>query len=144
MSSQYSTLRKSRTYIVVPRNVPPENFLSVPETQKERKTGLVRCVLIPVLVLLVIAGLLSGLGCLVYGYHSRQKTVKWTGREEQDDEPSAAYEYTQLTVDQITTFVVYTFHFCFAFHIFPLGLNQRTFTLHYADKCSISHILSLF
>ena len=49
----------------------------MPETQKERKTGLVRCVLIPVLVLLVIAGLLSGLGWLVLGYHSQQKTAKW-------------------------------------------------------------------
>ena len=71
MSHKYSTLRKSRTYIVVPRDVPHENFLSVPETQKERKTGLVRCVLIPVLVLLVIAGLLSG---LVYGYQSHQES----------------------------------------------------------------------
>ena len=110
---KYSTLSRSRTYIVVPRDVPPENFLSVPETQKERKTGLVRCVLIPVLVLLVIAGLLSGLGCLVYGYLGKQETIKWTGRGEHDeylasskhqgDEPSAAYEYTQLTVDQNTT-----------------------------------------
>ena len=58
MSHIYSTLRKSRNYIVVPRDVPPENFISVPETQKERKTGLVRCLLIPVLVFLVIAGLL--------------------------------------------------------------------------------------
>ena len=87
MSSKYSTLRKSRTYIVVPNNVPPENFLSVPETQKERKTGLVRCVLIPVLVLLVIAGLLSGLGWLVLGYHAGQDMAKggeqaesWIGR----------------------------------------------------------------
>ena len=77
MKTKYSTLSRSRTYIVVPRDVPPENFLSVPETQKERKTGLVRWVLIPVLVLLVIAGLLSGLGWLVLGYHSQQKTAKW-------------------------------------------------------------------
>ena len=66
MKTKYSTLSRSRTYIVVPRDVPPENFLSVPETRKERRTGLVRCVLVPVLVLLVIVGLLSCLGWLVY------------------------------------------------------------------------------
>ena len=118
--NKYSTLHRSRTYIVVPRDVPPENFLSVPETQKERKPSLVRCVLIPVLVLLVIAVLLSGLVCLVYGYHSRQEAVQWTGGDRDDpeeqgddehqgdtkhqgDEPSAAYEYTQLIVDHNRT-----------------------------------------
>ena len=111
MKTKYSTLSRSRTYIVVPRDVPPENFLSVPETQKERKTGLVRCVLIPVLVLLVIAGLLSGLGWLVHGYHSQQKTAKWMGREEDvivHDDPSAAYEYTELVVEQNTTLYLRT------------------------------------
>ena len=83
MSSKYSTLNRSCTYIIVPTNVPPENFISVPETQKERKTGLVRCVLIPVLVLLVIAGLLSG---LVYGYQSHQESD-----EHDHDDASDAY-----------------------------------------------------
>jgi hypothetical protein len=99
MSSKYSTLRRSRTYIVVPRNVPPENFLSVPETQKAHKTGL-RCVLIPVLILLVIAGLLSGLGYLVQGYHRHKDTAKWTGSDEHvQGDPSAAYEYTDIIND---------------------------------------------
>jgi len=110
MRQKYSTLSRSRTYIVVPRNVPPENFLSVPETQKERRTCcfLLRSVLIPVLVLLVTAGLLSGLGWLVYGYHSSlQETVKWTGRQDQGDtEPSAVVsQYTEVIVHQNTTSV---------------------------------------
>jgi hypothetical protein len=109
MSSKYSTLSRSRTYIVVPRNVPPENFLSVPETQKKGKKGLVRCVLIPVLALLMIAGLLSGLGYLVHGYHIHQETAKWRGMEEHvQDDPSAAYEYTELVVDQNTTLYLRT------------------------------------
>ena len=100
MKMKYSTLSRSRTYIVVPRDVPPENFLSVPETQKKRKTSLVRCVLIPVLVLLVIAGLLSG---LVYGYLIKQE------RGEQDhDDLSDAYVYKQLMLDQNTTLYLRT------------------------------------
>jgi len=110
MRPKYSTLSRSRTYIVVPRNVPPENFLSVPETQKQRRTGwcLVRGILITVLVLLVIAGLLSALGFLVYGYHgSLQETVKWTGRQDQEDtgSSSAVFQYTKVIVDQNKTFV---------------------------------------
>ena len=105
MKTKYSTLSRSRTYIVVPRDVPPENFLSVPETQKERKTGLVRCVLIPVLVLLVIAGLLSGLGWLVHGYHAGQDMAKGG---EHDDPVSGAYEYTEVVVEQNTALYLKT------------------------------------
>ena len=32
------TLTRSRTYIVVPRDVPPENFLTVTETRKVTRT----------------------------------------------------------------------------------------------------------
>ena len=81
----------------------------MPETRKADKTGLVRCVPIPVLVLLVIAGLLSGLGCLVHGYHSHQETAKWRRRDEHfQDDPAAAYEYTKLVVDQNTSMYLRT------------------------------------
>jgi len=68
----------------------------------------VRGVLIPVLVLLVTAGLLSGLGCLVYGYHgSLQETVKWTGRQDQGDIGSsvAVSKYTEVKANQNITSV---------------------------------------
>ena len=92
MKTKYSTLSRSRTYIVVPRDVPPENFVSVPETQKERRTGVGRCVLIPGLVLLVIAGLLAGLSWIIYdgirtdgGEHSYSNT--------KDGDDSHGYQY---------------------------------------------------
>ena len=68
-SNKYSPLSMSHLHIVVPRNVPPENFLTVPETQKVRRTGVMRCVLIPVLVLIMVSGLLS---CIIYEYHKKQ------------------------------------------------------------------------
>ena len=51
------TLGRSRTEIVVPRNVPPENFRTVSATTKLVKgPGLCRCVMVPgtVLVLVIV------------------------------------------------------------------------------------------
>ena len=64
----YATLSRSRTYIMVPRDVPPENFLTVQETRKVERVGLGRCLLTPCIVvgsLLLLAGLLAGLGFLL-------------------------------------------------------------------------------
>ena len=36
----------SHACILVPRNVPPENFLTVPELQGARRTGVRRCVMV--------------------------------------------------------------------------------------------------
>ena len=65
-SMNYSSLRRSRTYIVVPRDVPPENFLFVPETRKERKMGPSRCIICPLLVFLLAGGLLAGCGYFLH------------------------------------------------------------------------------
>ena len=46
----YATLSRSRTYIMVPRDVPPENFVTVQETRKVERVGLARCLLPPCLV----------------------------------------------------------------------------------------------
>ena len=69
----YSTLRKSRAYIVVPRDVPPENFLFVPETRKERKAGPSKCIICPLIVFLLAGGLLA---CCGYFLH-QESGVQW-------------------------------------------------------------------
>ena len=58
----YATLSRSRTYIMVPRDVPPENFVTVQETRKVERVGLARCLLPPCLVvgcLLLLASIPS-------------------------------------------------------------------------------------
>ena len=61
-------MSRSRTYIMVPRDVPPENFVTVQETRKVERVGLARCLLPPCLALgalLLLAGLLTALACLL-------------------------------------------------------------------------------
>ena len=50
----------------MPRNVPPENFLFVPETRKERKRGPSTCILCPLIVFLLAGGLLAGCGYFLH------------------------------------------------------------------------------
>ena len=64
----YATLSRSRTYIMVPRDVPPENFVTVQETRKVERVGLARCLLPPCLVLgclLLLASILAAVGFLL-------------------------------------------------------------------------------
>ena len=77
----YATLSRSRTYIMVPRDVPPENFLSVEETRKVERVGLGRCLLAPCLLmagLLLLAGLLTGVGAFLSLTSSPEQLV-WGG-----------------------------------------------------------------
>ena len=82
----YSTLRRSRTYIVVPRDVPPENFLFVHETRKERKIGPGKYILCPLLIFLMAGGLMAVGGYLLHEHSSAQgELVEWpnlTGTQE--------------------------------------------------------------
>ena len=70
----YSTLRRSRTYIVVPRDVDPQNFLYVPETRKVRRLGVARCLALPLAVLLLVGGALG-----VAGYFLHQHSAGDSG-----------------------------------------------------------------
>ena len=70
----YSTLRRSRTYIVVPRDVDPQNFLYVPETRKVRRLGVARCLLLPLAVVLLVGGALG-----VAGYFLHQHSAGDSG-----------------------------------------------------------------
>ena len=63
MNSKNSIMSMSRNYIIVPRDVPPENFKSVPETIKVKKTPVkcfVRGFLLMLLVLCLAAATFSG------------------------------------------------------------------------------------
>ena len=62
MKTKYSPLH---AYIIVPRDVPPENFLTVPETHKERRTVVGRYVVIAGVVIAIV-GILAGLAWIVY------------------------------------------------------------------------------
>ena len=73
----YSTLRRSRTYIVVPRDVDPQNFIYVPETRKVRNVGFGRCFLIPLLVFLVVGGGLGCAGYFLHQYSSQEGLMEW-------------------------------------------------------------------
>ena len=94
----YATLSRSRTYIMVPRDVPPENFLSVEETRKVERVGVGRCLLAPCLLmagLLLLAGLLTGLGLLLSVTSARAggsaQLVQWGGA--QDDAPGCGEDW---------------------------------------------------
>ena len=53
---------------MVPRDVPPENFVTVQETRKVERVGLARCLLPPCLVvgcLLLLASILAAVGFLL-------------------------------------------------------------------------------
>ena len=71
------TLRRSRTYIVVPRDVNPENFLFVPETRKERRVGLGRCLLLPLSLGLGLAALLGLAGYFLHQHSSTASPAAW-------------------------------------------------------------------
>ena len=76
MNCKDSLLSMSRSYIVVPRDVPPENFKSVPETLRVKKTPglcLARSLLLLTLVLCLAAGAVSGIYLAYEGYRSRAR-----------------------------------------------------------------------
>ena len=73
----YSTLRRSRTYIVVPRDVDPQNFVYVPETQKVRNVGIGKCCIIPLLVFLVVGGLVGVAGYFLHQYSQGDGLLEW-------------------------------------------------------------------
>ena len=73
----YSTLRRSRTYIVVPRDVPPENFLFVPETRKERRIGPGRCFIYPFAIFLLTGGVLAAGGFFLHKYNAQVELAEW-------------------------------------------------------------------
>ena len=73
----YSTPTRSRNYIVVPRDVPPENFLFVPETRKERKLGLGRCLLVPLVISILTGVVVVSVGYFVYKYTVPGEIVEW-------------------------------------------------------------------
>ena len=77
MSSEKSLLSMSRSYIIVPRDVPPENFKSVPEAIKVSKTP-VRCVARNIIFLLLIVCLTAGVisGVYLAFEQSRNKNAK--------------------------------------------------------------------
>ena len=77
VTMSYSTLRRSRTYIVVPRDVDPQNFIYVPETRKVRNVGFGRCFLIPLLVFLVVGGGLGCAGYFLHQYSSQEGLLEW-------------------------------------------------------------------
>ena len=73
----YSTLRRSRTYIVVPRDVDPQNFIYVPETRKVRNIGLGKCFFIPLLVFLVVGGVLGVAGYFLHQHSQGEGLLEW-------------------------------------------------------------------
>ena len=73
----YSTLRSSRTYIVVPRDVPPENFLFVPKTRKERRIGPGRCLIYRLVLFLHTGGVLTAGGFFLHKYNAQVELVEW-------------------------------------------------------------------
>ena len=88
----YATLSRSRTYIMVPRDVPPENFVTVQETRKVERVGLARCLLPPCLVvgcLLLLASILAAVGFLlsIKTYEANTETGKtlWSNRQQGDE-----------------------------------------------------------
>ena len=90
----YATLSRSRTYIMVPRDVPPENFVTVQETRKVERVGLARCLLPPCLVLgclLLLASILAAVGFLLSfrTYETNNETMGkslWPNQGAQGDE----------------------------------------------------------
>ena len=89
----YATLSRSRTYIMVPRDVPPENFVTVQETRKVERVGLARCLLPPCLVvgcLLLLASILAAVGFLlsIRTYEANTETggkSLWSNRQQGDE-----------------------------------------------------------
>ena len=71
MTSSSSLLSMSRSYIIVPSDVPPENFKSVPETLRvKRRPGLcvLRSLLLLTLLLCLAAGAVSGIYLAYEGF----------------------------------------------------------------------------
>ena len=73
----YSTLRRSRTYIVVPRDVDPQNFIYVPETRKVRNVGWAKCFYIPLLIFLIVGGVLGVAGYFLHQYSQGEGLLEW-------------------------------------------------------------------
>ena len=68
MKSKYSSLTKCQTYIIVPRNVDPGNFLSVEETKMRKEMCLWRSIFKALLISMILVGALIGIGSVLYGY----------------------------------------------------------------------------
>ena len=73
----YSTLRRSRTYIVVPRDVDPQNFIYVPETRKVRNVGFGKCLILPLVVFLVVGTILGVAGYFLHEYTASDGLMEW-------------------------------------------------------------------
>ena len=76
----YSTLRRSRTYIVVPRDVDPQNFIYVPETRKVRSVGFGKCLILPLVVFLVVGGILGVAGYFLHQYTAEGALREWPNK----------------------------------------------------------------
>ena len=100
----YSTLRRSKTYIVVPRDVDPQNFIYVPETRKVRSVGVGRCLVVPLLVVLVVGTILGVAGYFLHQYTSTGQLREWP-------EKSLAGERGELCSKQMVSIVRSNFHF---------------------------------
>ena len=100
MNSKSSIISMSRNYIIVPRDVPPENFKSVPETIKVKRTPVkcfVRSFLFVLLVLCLAAATFSGVYLAFEESRSNQdseKTIKkdYTIDEEISDNHQQSYK----------------------------------------------------
>ena len=73
----YSTLRRSRTYIVVPRDVDPQNFIYVPETRKVRNVGFGKCLILPLVIFLVVGTILGVAGYFLHEYTASDGLMDW-------------------------------------------------------------------
>ena len=81
----YFTTIRSHTNIVVPREVPPENFLFVPEIQKERGHGLQRCLCVPLVIFLLTGGVLAAGGYFLHASNGPvDLMVEWPNITGQD------------------------------------------------------------
>ena len=102
----------SRSYIIVPRDVPPENFKSVPETVRvKRRAGLclVRSLLLLTLVLCLAAGAVSGVYLAYEGYRnragqtSRQEHHQFVGDEPREDKDHHEKHYHAVQLESNVT-----------------------------------------
>ena len=78
------TLGRSRTEIVVPRNVPPENFRTVSATTKLVKgPGLCLCVMVPGTVLVLVIVFVSTVAYFVSNTDNVNQAITFAEREEE-------------------------------------------------------------
>ena len=95
MTSSDSLLSMSHSYIIVPRDVPPENFKSVPETLRvKRRPGLcvVRSLLLLTLLLCLTAGAGSGLYLAYEGFLGTQTELQHQQDQFVGDQPHQPHQ----------------------------------------------------